>query len=237
MGDARELLIEKNLGLVRHVAKRFIGRGVDGEELFQIGSIGLIKAIDRFDQEKGVQLSTYAVPMIIGEIKCFLRDNGPIKISRTIKENAAKAEQAKRDFVRREGREPSLTELADKAKLGREELLLALESVRSVTSLDKVVEGEDGGGHTLLDVIAGEGGMGTAKGLDDGDKEKDRLLDRLLTEQILEKLDNEERKLIGLRYFREETQAEAAKTLGVSQVQVSRREKKILEKIRQFLNS
>ena len=234
---ARGELIEKNLGLVRHVAKRFAGRGVEGEDLFQIGVMGLIKALDRFDPEFGVQFSTYAVPMIMGEIRRFLRDDGPLRISRSIRENAAKLERIREDYQKRVGREPRLSELSCEAGIGLEDVVLALEASEGVASLEEASPYEDGESVPLLERLSGEAGSsGNATQAGNRDPEKERLLDRMLTTQLMEGLETEERKLIWLRFFRDMTQAETATHLGISQVQVGRREKKILEKMRQRIS-
>ena len=220
---AREVLIEKNLGLVHHIVRRFAGRGYDMEDLFQIGSIGLIKAIDKFDLSYEVQFSTYAVPMITGEIKRFLRDDGLIRVSRTLKENGWKVKQAAQKLAHSLGREPVLEEIAEETGLERQEVVLAMEAGVEVESIYRPVGQSDGNEIRLLDRVA-------ADGASDGweDEEKDRLLNHMLLVQLLEELPETDRKLIRMRYFEDMTQSEVAKNLGISQVQVSRLEKKIL---------
>lgn len=210
---ARRVLIEKNLGLVRHVQKRFLGRGTEEEDLFQIGVIGLIKAIDGFDLSYGTQFSTYAVPVIMGELRQHFRDHGPIKISRTILENASKVEKAREELRQRIGYDPRLSELEEATGLRREDVLMALEAGEGVLSLDSEAVRE----------------VPFLGGLED---EKERALERLLVKQIFDGLKPEEQKLLWLRFYREKTQTEIASLLGVSQVQVSRLEKKILLKLR-----
>ena len=233
--EARDELIEKNLGLVRHVQKRYVGRGVDEEDLFQIGVIGLMKAIDRFESSKEVMFSTYAVPMIMGEIKRYLREDGPIKISRTIKENSRRIAEMRSRLAERLGREPRLEELASETELSREDLLLALEAGFGMESLDAEHEAEDGNmtplGERISYVAFGESisaGMHPC-----GDSEKDKVLDHILFLQMWEGLSKEEQRLIWLRYYQDKTQMQVSDALGISQVQVSRKEKKILEKMRQ----
>lgn len=239
MGDkeAREILIEKNLGLVHHIVKRFLGRGYDAEDLFQIGSIGLMKAIDKFDLSFEVKFSTYAVPMIAGEIKRFLRDDGIVKISRTVKENGFKVKMARERLTQRLGREPGVTEIAEEAQLTLEEVIMALEASVEVESIYKSVYQTDGSEVYLVDKIV-QNGAGLAVGNTTGsagyggsaseDYEKEKVLNHMLLEQLLEELDEKERSLIFMRYFEEKTQTEVAKRMGISQVQVSRMEKKIL---------
>ena len=221
--EAREVLIEKNLGLVHHIVKRFAGRGYEMEDLFQIGTIGLIKAIDKFDLSYDVQFSTYAVPMITGEIKRFLRDDGLIRVSRTLKENGWKVKQAAQKLLHSLGREPTLEELAAETGLEREDVVLAMEAGVDVESIYKTVYQSDGNESQLLDKMA-------AAGTSDGwkDEEKDRLLNHMLLDQLLGELPETDRELIRMRYFEDMTQSEVAKNLGISQVQVSRLEKKIL---------
>lgn len=222
--DAREVLIEKNLGLVHHIVKRFAGRGYDTEDLFQIGCIGLMKAIDKFDLEQGVKFSTYAVPMIMGEIKRFLRDDGLVKVSRTIKENAYKVKTARQALQMEQGREPTFQEVAARTELSREDVMLATEASMPVESIYASVSLQDGSEIYLLDRIVTSG----------SDKNREEnLLNHMLLEQLMQELDEREEELIRLRYFREKTQAQVATVLGISQVQVSRLEKKILMRLRQ----
>lgn len=221
--EARDTLIEENMGLVYSVARRFMGRGVDQEDLFQIGSIGLIKAVDKFDPSFQVRFSTYAVPMITGEIKRFLRDDGMLKVSRSLKEIACKAYQAREELERKLGREPTLTEIARVLEADREELILALESGAEVESLQQTIFQGDGSSIQLEDKLEAEGNG------------QEQLLNRVLLEEILGVLPGQERTLLYQRFFQEKTQAEIARELGISQVQVSRMEKRILKQLRQRL--
>lgn len=234
--DAREVLIEKNLGLVRHIVRRFTGRGVEPDDLFQIGSIGLIKAIDKFDLSLGLQFSTYAVPLIMGEIRRFLRDDGIVKISRTVKENSARLSKVREKLLGELGREPYLEELIRASGMTREEVILALEADNCVESLEGSQESQDGTMLSLGDRISVNTEAGSACASlypGAGDPEKERLLDRLLLRQLMEELEPEDKKLIWLRYFRDKSQVEIAQSMGISQVQVSRREKKILQYLRE----
>lgn len=220
--QVRDTLIEENLGLVHHIVKRFLNRGYDAEELFQIGCIGLMKAIDHFDTDYDVKFSTYAVPLIMGEIKRFLRDNGIIKVSRTLRENAWKIKNAQRDLGGPSGREVTIDEIAAATGLTVEEIVMAQEADVEVESLSKVVYQGDGSQISLGDRIADE------------KNEHEVMLNHLFLEQLLEALSEDERYLIKLRYFDNITQTETAKHLGISQVQVSRLEKKILEKMKKM---
>lgn len=236
--QAREVLIEKNLGLVHHIVRRFIGRGYDAEDLFQIGVIGLMKSIDKFDLNMDVKFSTYAVPLITGEIKRFLRDDGIVKISRTIKENGLKVRLARQRLQNTLGREPTVNEIALESGLEEEDIVLALEADTKVESIYSAVYQDDGNEMYLVDkVVQGAGGGLSASvgALCDGvgDAEKERILDRMLLEQLLGELNDEERKLIQMRYFQNKTQVEVARLAGISQVQVSRLEKKILRRMRE----
>ena len=231
--EAREVLIEKNLGLVHHVVKRFAGRGCEMEDLFQIGSIGLMKAIDKFDLSFDVRFSTYAVPMIMGEIKRFLRDDGMLKVSRTLKENGMRIKLAIEKLTGELGRDPVLFEVAEAAGLTPEEVTMALEAGVQVESLYQSVYQADGSEIYLVDRLAerGEGAFATSIGVSE-DYEKEKLLNHMLLSQLLEALPEEERNLITMRYFQDKTQSEVAACLGISQVQVSRLEKKILLRMR-----
>lgn len=224
---AREVLIEKNLGLVHHIVKRFAGRGYDCEDLFQVGSIGLIKAIDKFDLNFDVRFSTYAVPMISGEIKRFLRDDGMIKVSRSVKENGWKIRQAAERLGHRLGREPTLEEISQETGISGEDVVMALEANGEVESIYKTVYQSDGNEVQLLDKMTAAGSEA------EGDREKEKVLDHLLLVQLLEDLDGSERELIRMRYFEDKTQSEVAKSLGISQVQVSRLEKRTLLRMRE----
>ncbi|MDE7203154.1 MAG: SigB/SigF/SigG family RNA polymerase sigma factor [Lachnospiraceae bacterium] len=222
--EAKEQLFEKNTGLVYHVVKRFAGRGgangVETEDLFQIGAMGLVKAIEKFDMDYGVCFSTYAVPLIMGEIRRFLRDDGMIKISRSIKENARQLNKLREDFWQRTGREPMLSELARESGLSREDIITALDAGREVESLYKTVYESDGSEVLLVDMLGKEG-------------ESEEIVNKLLLEKLLNELDEKERSLIRLRYFENKTQLQVAGDLGMSQVQVSRLEKKVLLRMRQ----
>lgn len=234
---AREVLIENNLGLVHHIVRRFVGRGCDMEDLFQIGTIGLMKAIDKFDLGVGVRFSTYAVPMITGEIKRFLRDDGPVKISRTIKENGLKVRLARQRLQTELKREPTMQEIGKATALTEEEIVLAMEAAVEVESLYSAVYQDDGSEMYLVDkVVQGENGcVGSSigNGVESSDAEKEKLLDHLLLSQLLDSLKAEERELICMRYFQNRTQVEIASMMGISQVQVSRLEKKILLRMRE----
>ena len=221
--EARETLIEKNLGLVHHIVKRFLGRGYDAEDLFQIGSIGRMKAIDKFDLSYDVKFSTYAVPMISGEIKRFLRDDGMVKVSRSLKENGWKVKQASERISHEEGRDATLQEIAEATGLSREDIVMAMEANVEVESIYKSVYQSDGNEIYLVDRLP------------EKKDENETLLNHMLLQQLLDGLEEEERNLIMLRYFQNKTQVEVAKKLGVSQVQVSRMEKKILVRMREKL--
>ena len=218
--QAREVLIEKNLGLVHHIVKRFFNRGVDAEDLFQIGCIGLMKAVDKFDLAFDVKFSTYAVPMISGEIKRFLRDDGMVKVSRSLKENGWKITRAREQFQHEHGREPTLEEIAKVTGLSTEEVVMAMDAGAEVESIYKSVYQSDGNEIYLVDQIAGK------------NNEREKLLNHMLLKQLLSELEGEERELIRLRYFQGKTQTEVAGRLGISQVQVSRLEKRILRRLR-----
>lgn len=227
--QAREVLIEKNLGLVHHIVRRFAGRGYDLEDLFQIGTIGLMKAIDKFDLTLGLKFSTYAVPMITGEIKRFLRDDGMVKVSRTIKENSLKIRTASGILQVRLKREPTIGEISKETGLSDEDIVMALEATAEVESLYSAVYQDDGSEVYLVDkVVQGENGVGSRVGNNCEDREKEKILDHMLLSQLLDSLKEDERKLIYMRYFQNKTQVEIASLMGISQVQVSRLEKKIL---------
>lgn len=235
--EARDRLVEENIGLVRHIVKRYQGRGYDLEDLFQIGSIGLIKAIDKFDLSYQVCFSTYAVPMIHGEIRRFIRDDGLLKISRSIKENCIKVKRAMETIAHREGRDATIGELVTETELTKDEILMALEADVDVTSIYQSVYHSDGNEIYLLDQIANKGSEATAiyetPASAEMDIEKEELLNHMVLGQLLESLEEKERKLIRLRYFGEKTQIEVAQIMGITQVKVSRMEKKVLCKMRE----
>ncbi|MBD5545901.1 MAG: RNA polymerase sporulation sigma factor, SigF/SigG family [Lachnospiraceae bacterium] len=220
--EAREVLIEQNLGLVRHIVKRFAGRGYDPEDLFQIGVIGLIKSIDKFNTSYDVKFSTYAVPLITGEIKRFIRDDGMVKVSRTLKENGMRVKYARERLGNQLNREPTLAEVAGEAALSVEEVVLAMDANVQVESIYKSVYQNDGNEIFMVDQLA-----------DDKQNEQEAVLNHLVVRQLIDDLSQKEQKLIRLRYYQDKTQTEVAKALGISQVQVSRLEKKILLGMRQ----
>lgn len=220
---ARDRLVEENLGLVWSIVRRFQGRGQEIEDLFQIGTIGLMKAIDKFDTNFNVKFSTYAVPMITGEIKRFLRDDGMIKVSRTLKEMALKARTAQEIIYKKLGREPTLEEIAEEVGITCEELAVALESAAEVESLHKTIYQGDGTAICLMDKLEEE------------NHEDEKMLNRMVLKQLLKELEPEERKIIMMRYYYEQTQTQIAECMGISQVQVSRLEKRILKRMREKL--
>ena len=213
--EARETLVEENMGLVYTIVRRFAGRGHEMEDLIQIGSIGLIKAIDKFNSAFDVKFSTYAVPMIAGEIKRFLRDDGMIKVSRSLKETAGKAYMAKEALEKKYGREPTLEEISEEIGAAREDIVLAMESAAEVESLHKTIYQGDGNAISLMDKLEEQGNP------------NEELLNHMVLNDVIQTLHEEERILIRLRYFEDKTQMEVARALGMSQVQVARYEKKI----------
>lgn len=223
--QAQEELVKNNMGLIWNIVKKFNNRGHELEDLFQIGTIGFMKAIKKFDLKYNVRFSTYAVPMIIGEIKRFLRDDGIIKVSRSMKETSNKARAVKEILSKELGREPTVKEIADKLNITPEELAVAMDVGISPESLNSpVYEGESNPIY-LIDRI------------DSNECEENKVVDKIVLSQILKDLEPKERKIIILRYFKEKTQAQIAKMLGISQVQVSRLEKKIINQIRKKLKT
>jgi RNA polymerase sigma-70 factor, sigma-B/F/G subfamily len=213
---AREQVIKANMPLVYSIVKRFAGRGYDAEDLSQIGAIGLIKAVDNFNVNFEVKFSTYAVPVISGEIKRFLRDDGMVKVSRTLKENGIRIKRAAEMLAIQLGRDATLEELSAATELAREDIVMALEAGSEVESLHKTVFQKEGSEILLMDKIPSK------------KNESEHIVNQILLEQLLGELGEKERKLIELRYFEDKTQTQTAKLLDMSQVQVSRLEKKII---------
>ena len=222
---AKEKIVSDNTGLVWSIARRFVNRGYDLEELYQIGCIGLLKACDRFESRYGVQFSTYAVPLIAGEIKRFLRDNGAIKVSRILKQNGYQISKAKEALLHKYGREATLDELADYTGLCVEDIVMATEANREVESIQQTICGKDGTQVSLVERLVDEAQSEVAA---------ENIMNRILVGQAMEKLGEMEQELIRLRFFEDKTQTEVAKVLGISQVQVSRLEKKILREMREM---
>lgn len=217
---AREQLVLENMGLIRSCIKRFANRGFETEDLFQIGCIGLIKAIDNFNMDYEVKFSTYAVPMIVGEIKRFLRDDGMIKVSRSIKENASKCAKASEEFKGLYFREPTIEEIAVRTGLAREDIVLSYFASQEVESIYKTVYQSDGSEVCLADKLEENKDIG------------EEVTRKLTVEQLIGGLKENEKRIIFLRYYDDKTQMEVARELGISQVQVSRIEKKILSDMR-----
>ncbi|MCL2574194.1 MAG: RNA polymerase sporulation sigma factor SigF [Defluviitaleaceae bacterium] len=218
---ARDRIVAENTGLVWSVVKKFAGRGYELEDLFQIGSIGLMKCIDKFDISYGVKFSTYAVPMIMGEIKRFLRDDGIIKVSRPLKEMAMKAKYMQESLQHATGKPPTISELAEALGTNVEELAYAMDAGHEVESLYAVVHQGDGSPVYLLDKL-------DTTGVDDGE----RMIDKIALREIIRSLAPKERQVIVMRYFQDKTQSQIAQAIGVSQVQVSRIEKRVLNTLR-----
>jgi len=216
--QARNEIVERNMRLVWSVVQRFLNRGYDPDDLFQIGCIGLLKSVDKFDLSYDVKFSTYAVPMIIGEIQRFIRDDGTIKVSRSLKEVGNKIRRAKDELAKELGRTPTIYEVSDYLDIPVDEILLAQEAVMAPTSIHEVVYENDGEPITLLDQIS--------------DQEEGKWFDKIVLKEAIEGLDDREKLIVFLRYYNDQTQAEVAGRLGISQVQVSRLEKKILKQIK-----
>ena len=217
--DAKESLVAQNTGLIWSVARRFVGRGAELDDLYQLGCLGFLKAIDGFDLAFGTQFSTYAVPKISGEIRRFLRDDGAIKVSRSIKEQAAQIKTARQRLIQDLGREPTVGEISQITGIMPEEIATAENAVANVESIQQ----ENGeGGLALEDVLTNQDG-------------EEKMLEHILLRQSLDRIPERERMLISLRYFHGLTQEQTAKILQVSQVQVSRIEKKAITHLRDLM--
>ncbi len=212
--SARDTIVEKNMRLVWSVVQRFLNRGYEADDLFQIGSIGLLKSVDKFDLSYDVRFSTYAVPMIIGEIQRFIRDDGTVKVSRSLKETGNKVRKAKDELSKSLGRTPTISEVAEHLDIAVEDVIMAQDAVRAPQSIHETVYENDGDPITLLDQIS--------------DHSENKWFDKIALKDIMDKLDERERLIVYLRYFKDQTQSEVADRLAISQVQVSRLEKKIL---------
>ena len=215
---SREELVHENLGLVKYIVKRFQDRGREYDDLFQYGCMGLLKAIERFDPAFNVAFSTYAVPVIMGEVRRFLRDDSSVHVARSIKDNAKRIEAARERILKETGREPSIEAIAESLQMSRGDVLLALNAVQPVRSLDAPIDSE----NTLS--------LGETIGYD----EVEEVDKKILLQSLLKVLPKEDMRLIALRYFQAKTQTEIAKEMGISQVQVSRLESKILKRLRGY---
>ena len=222
--EALNKLIEANLPLVTSISKKFTNRGYEYEDIYQIGCMGLVKAIKNFDEKYNVKFSTYAVPMIIGEIKRFLRDDGMIKVSRNVKSLAKKLHFDKEALTKKLNREPTVEELAQFSGMDKEEILFALESSASMQYLYEVIHQDDGSPVLLIDKLS------------ENAIEDKNITEKLALKEALRNLDTKSRQIIVLRYFKDKTQIQVAKMLGISQVQVSRIEKKVLCEMRKQLD-
>ena len=216
---ARDKILIENTGLIWSIVRRFLNRGHEGEDLFQIGCIGMLKAIDRFDTEFDVAFSTYAVPMIAGEIRRFIRDDGIVKISRKIKENQMKIMHQREIYINEKKQEPTIEELEKVCDLTKEEIVMAMDASRNVESIDKEMYSKDSA-YTLMDLA------------EDDTNIEETVLNKIMVQQLMDMLESKERKIINLRYFKNKTQSQVAKEMGMTQVQVSRLKKKILNSMR-----
>ncbi len=219
--SARDALCSENMGLVWNVVKKFAGGGIESEDLAQTGTIGLLKAIDNFDESFGVKFSTYAVPMIIGEIRRFLRDDGIIKVSRSLKQNAYKGYRAREELSVKLSREPTMAEISNKCGVSVEELVEAFEATAVPESINR--EAYSDSNEEFADRLGSF-------------DEEEKIVNRIAVKNILDSLSPRERQILVLRYFKGKTQQEIAPIVGVSQVQVSRIEKKVLERVRKEQN-
>lgn len=209
-------LLNDNAGLIWNIVKRFNYRGYELDDLYQIGAMGFIKSIKRFDTNFEVKLSTYAVPYILGEIKRYIRDDGPIKISRSIKELAIKIQEIQKQYFYKNGKEININQIAEKLKISKEEVAVAIDSVRPIESIDQE-KTSDSDTRGLIEKIS------------NNKDEADLIINKISIKELIDKLPDREKKVILLRYYKEKTQTQVAKILGISQVQVSRIEKRILD--------
>lgn len=219
-------LVEDNQGLIWNIARRFLGRGYDKEDIYQIGCMGFIKAIRRFDSSFDVRLSTYAVPYILGEIKKFLRDDGPVKVSRSLKELYIKISELQKDYLK-EGKEIGIREMSKVLKIPKEEIIMAIESSQAIESIENAKYNNSKSNND----IKLQDSLSTNK------DEATLITNKIAIRDMIGKLNEREKEIILLRYYKDKTQTEVAKILGISQVQVSRIEKKILEGMKQKLAS
>ncbi len=217
---ARDKLVEDNIGLVWSIVKRYTGRGYEVDDLFQIGSIGLIKAIDKFDLSFNVKFSTYAIPMIQGEIKRFLRDDGIVKVSRIAKENNWKIKKVVMAFEKQYAREPTIDEISKLTGLDKSDIIFAMETDITIDSINRTLYENDGHEVYLIDSI------------NNGFDEIEKIVDNMVLEKVINILNEEEKNIIKMRYYEGKTQTQIADMMGMSQVQVSRYEKKIIERLR-----
>lgn len=224
--EARDMLVLENLGLVYSISRRFLGRGYDMEDITQIGTIGLIKAIDKFDLSMDVMFSTYAVPMISGEIKRFIRDDGIIKVSRSIKENTWKIARARESLSQKYGREATLEEIKAETDIEIEDILMATEAAKEVESIYQTIYQSDGNQIYVVDKLQS-----------DLPSDHEKTMNHMMLQDSMNNLKENEKTLIEMRYFQDKTQAQVAKILGISQVQVSRMEKKILLRMRKNMEA
>lgn len=216
--SARNTIAEKNIRLVWSIVQRFLNRGYEADDLFQIGCIGLLKSVDKFDLSYDVKFSTYAVPMIIGEIQRFIRDDGTVKVSRSLKETGNKVRKKKDELSKKFGRDPTLNEIAEALEISPEDVVMAQEAVRTPSSIHETVYENDGDPITLLDQMA--------------DDSENKWFDKIALQEAIRHLEERERLIVYLRYYKDKTQSQVAERLGISQVQVSRLEKKILKQIK-----
>lgn len=221
--EAREKFIQGNLRLVLSITKRFAGNNENADDLFQIGCIGLIKAIDNFDRTVGVKFSTYAVPMILGEIRRFLRDNNSIRVSRSLRDTAYKAIYAKESLMKKNQKEPTVMEIADEIGLSKEEVVYAMDAIQSPVSLFEPVYSEGGDTLYVMDQIS------------DKSNKEETWVEKMALSDAMKRLTNRERNIIEMRFFKGSTQMEVANEIGISQAQVSRLEKNALRAMKNYL--
>lgn len=219
--------MKKTIGLIWSIVKRFNGRGYDVEDLYQIGCIGFIKSIQRFDTRFEVKLSTYAVPYIMGEIKRFLRDDGPIKVSRGIKETSIRIKELQKEYLNKTGKEITIKQISKELRISKEEIAMALDSSNPIASIENTSY-RDNKTDKIINLL---------ERIDSGKDEANLISNRLTINELINNLEEKDKQLIMLRYYNEKTQMQVAKILGITQVQVSRIEKKILNKMKKELIS